>query len=85
MIEADKADPESLHQYTPWSCGSNRFSKRTVDVGPAKQFRDSSPSSIESLQAAFIDLSLLILYNGLLFILILLRFSHQDVTPAPGA
>lgn len=84
MIAADKEDPQSLHQYTPWSCGGNRFSQRTVDLGPAKEFQDPPPSSMEGLHAAFTDLSLLIFFNGLLFLITFLRFARQDVTPAPG-
>ncbi len=84
MIEADKEDPESEHHYTPWSCGGNRFSKRTVDLGPAKYFQDPPPSSMEGLQAAFIDLFLLILYNGLLFLITFMRFARQDVAPSSG-
>ena len=84
MIEADKEDPQSEHRYTPWSCGGNQFSHRTVDLGPAKEFRDPTPSSMEGVQVAFMDLSLLLLYNGLLFLIIFWRFARQDVTPAPG-
>ena len=84
MIEADKEDPQSKHRYTPWSCGGNHFSHRTVDLGPAKVFRDPPPSGMEGVQAAFMDLSLLIFYNGLLFLIIFLRFARQDVAPAPG-
>jgi hypothetical protein len=39
---------------------------------------------MEGVQAAFMDLSLLILYNGLLFLIIFWRFARQDVAPAPG-
>lgn len=81
ILEADKEDPESEHRYKPGSCGGPNFSHRTVDLGPAKEFRDPPPSSVEGLQAAFIDLMLLVLYNGVLFLVTYLRFVRQDVTP----
>jgi len=84
VIEADKQDPESQHRYVPWWCGNNPFSHRVVDLGPAKEFRDSPPSSIESLVAAFWDLFLLILYNILTFAITFWRFIRRDVAPVPG-
>lgn len=84
MIEADKEDPDSEHLYIPTSCGQNNFSKRTVDLGPAREFRDVPPSSLEGFQAALLDLSLLLLYNAVLFIAAFLGFSRQDVAPRFG-
>ena len=84
IIEADKKDPQSEHHYEPWRCGSSNFSQRVVDLGPAKEFRDPPPSSIECLHVAFMDMSLLILYNGLLFLITFLRFARQDISPVPG-
>jgi ABC-type transport system involved in multi-copper enzyme maturation permease subunit len=84
MIEADKQDPESEHRYVPWACGGKHFSHRIVDLGPAKEFRDSPPSSTEGLQAAFTDLALLIFYNFILFLITFWRFSRQNVAPVHG-
>ena len=84
MIEADKEDPQSEHIYKPWSCGGAHFSHRVVDLGPAKEFRDPPLSSVDAVHAAFKDLCLLVLYNGLLFLVIFWCFARQDVTPAPG-
>jgi len=81
ILEADKEDPESEHRYKPWSCGGPHFSHRKVDLGPAKEFRDPPPSSVEGLEAAFVDLGLLVLYNGVLFLVTFWRFVRQDVTP----
>jgi hypothetical protein len=81
ILEADREDPQSEHRYVPWNCGSDNFSRRTVDLGPAKEFRDPSPSSAEGLQAASVDLALLILYNGVLFLAAFRAFVRQDITP----
>ena len=68
----------------PWSCGSGNFSQRVVDLGPAKEFRDPPPTGVEGLQAALMDLALLVLYNGLLFLVTFYRFARQDVAPTSG-
>jgi ABC-type transport system involved in multi-copper enzyme maturation permease subunit len=84
MIQADKQDPESQHRYVPWWCGNNPFSHRVVDIGPAKEFRDSPLSSTQSLVSAFWNLFLLVLYNILAFAVAFWRFTRQDVAPTPG-
>ena len=83
ILEADLQDPESDHRYTPWYFSSSdiNFSRRTVDLGPAKEFDDSPPSGAAVLEVAFMDLALLVLYNGVLFLLAFWRFARQDVTP----
>jgi ABC-type transport system involved in multi-copper enzyme maturation permease subunit len=84
IIEADKQDPASEHRYVPWWCGGNHFSQRKVDLGPAAQFRDAPPSSIDGLAAAFWDIFLLIMYNILAFAVAFWRFARQDVAQTPG-
>ena len=83
VVEADREDPESEHRYRPYYCGGSQFSQRKVDLGPAKEFKDPPPSSAEGLEAALLALALLVLYNGVLFLVTYLRFVRQDV--APGA
>jgi ABC-type transport system involved in multi-copper enzyme maturation permease subunit len=84
IIEADKQDPASEHRYVPWWCGSYHFSQLSVDLGPAAQFRDTPPSSLEGLAAAFWDIFLLIMYNLIAFALAFWRFARQDVAPTLG-
>ena len=57
------------------------FTRRSVDLGPAKEFKDRAPTHVEALHTAFMDVSLLILYNGVFFLLAFWRFARQDVTP----
>jgi ABC-type transport system involved in multi-copper enzyme maturation permease subunit len=84
VIEADKQDAGSQHRYVPWWCGSDHFSQRIVDIGPAKEFRDPLPTSSQGVAAAFWDVFLLILYNALAFSAAFWRFARQDVAPMPG-
>lgn len=84
IIEADKQDPQSQHRYVPWWVGSNPFSHRVVDIGPANEFRDVLPSSSEGLIAALWDILLLTFYNLLAFAVAFWRFARQDVAPTPG-
>jgi ABC-type transport system involved in multi-copper enzyme maturation permease subunit len=84
IIEADRHDPASEHRYVPWVCGGNHFSRLSVDLGAAAQFRDALPSSLEGLSAAFWDILLLIMYNLIAFALTFWRFARQDVAPTPG-
>jgi len=85
MIEADKADPASQHVYYPWQCGSNIFSQRVVDLGPAKEFRDAPPRSGQALAGATWDLGLLFLFNLLGFAIAAWRFDRKEVAHAWGA
>jgi ABC-type transport system involved in multi-copper enzyme maturation permease subunit len=84
ILEADRQDPESAHRYVPWWCGGNPFSTRTVDPGPAKQFRDVPPSVADNIAAGLWDLLLLALYNLLAFAVAFTRFLRADVVPAAG-
>ena len=84
ILDADRNDPKSEHRYVPWWTGGNHFSQLTVDVGPAKEFRDTFPSSGEGLLAAAWNIVLLVLYNLIAFAVAFRRFVRQDVTPAPG-
>jgi len=86
IIEADKQDPKSEHRYVPWWSGpsAKHFSQRVVDLGPAKNFRDTLPSSSEGLDSAVWDIFLLVFYNLLTFALVFWRFAGQAVAPTPG-
>ncbi|RPH38096.1 ABC transporter permease, partial [bacterium] len=84
IIQADRQDPQSQHRYVPWWVGSNPFSHRLVDIGPAKEFRDLAPASADCLIAALRDIGLLMLYNLLAFAIAFWRFARQEVTPAYG-
>lgn len=86
IIEADKHDPSSEHRYVPWWSDPNatHFSHRVVDLGPVKDFRDTSPSSSEGLSSAVWDIFLLILFNLLAFAICFWRFARQDVAPTLG-
>ena len=85
ILAADRDDEDSQHRYQPWSCGSNAFSQRKVDLGPAAEFRDSPPSSSEGLVMAGLDVILLVTYNVVLFLLAFVRFMRQDVTVGAAA
>ena len=86
IIDADKQDPKSEHRYVPWWSGpsAKHFSQRVVDLGPAKNFRDTLPSSSEGLDSAVWDIFLLVFYNLLTFALVFWRFAGQAVAPTPG-
>ncbi|MEW6755882.1 MAG: ABC transporter permease subunit [Candidatus Latescibacterota bacterium] len=81
-LAADAQDPQSRHLFRPGECGvGDHFSRRTVDLGPAKHFADRPATPAEGLRAAAGDIALLLLDNGLLFLLALWRFVRQDVAP----
>ncbi len=84
VLDADRQDPASAHRYVPWWCGDTHFSLRTVDPGPAKNFRDVPPSLPDNIADAFWDLLLLVLYNLLAFAIAFTRFVRADVVPAAG-
>jgi ABC-type transport system involved in multi-copper enzyme maturation permease subunit len=82
LLDADRLDPQSEHRYVPWWCGDRNFSLRTVDPGPAKNFRDVPPSLAQDSAGALWDLLLLALANLLAFVVAFVRFLKVDVVPA---
>ncbi len=84
ILAADKLDPQSAHRYVPWWCGDRQFSMRTVDPGPAKNFRDVPPTVLDTASGAFRDVLLLVLYNLVAFAVAFARFVRADVVPAAG-
>ena len=54
-----------------------------VDLGQAKEFKDPVRTTLEGLEAATMDLVLLVLFNGLPFVVAgsVGCFSRQDATP----
>lgn len=84
MLEADRKDPKSQHIYCPNRCGGEGFTKETVDLGPAKEFRDPPPSSGESAGAALTDIAILIFFNLIAFAVAFWPFTRMDVAPTPG-
>jgi ABC-type transport system involved in multi-copper enzyme maturation permease subunit len=84
VLEADRRDPESRHRYVPWWCDNPSFSRNTVEIGPAGEFRDPLPSSGEGLVAAAGDILLLLVDNLIAFAAAFWLFARRSVTPAPG-
>lgn len=80
VLAADREDEDSQHRYRPWYCGGDRFSQRSVDLGPAAEFHDRPPDPSAAMAAALPDVGLLAIQNALLFLWAFARFARQEVT-----
>ncbi len=84
VIETDRQQTDSRHIFIPYTSGFGNFSDQAVDLGEATRFRDSSGGTGIPLSGIMLDVGLLILWNGIIFLIAFAKFARADVTPGIG-
>jgi hypothetical protein len=70
--------------FIPYTSGFGNFSDQAVDLGEATRFSDTSGGTGIPLGGIMLDAGLLILWNGVVFLIAFAKFARADVTPGIG-
>ena len=74
--EEDRKDTDSYHLIYEWE---NVMSTKPVDFGAIPKFVERRPSVRESLSGAFLDIALLVIFNGAFFLGAYAAFLRYDL------